>query len=83
MRGLTQREAWKTLPRMKEFAALILLIVLIVVGWNQPYKAHFGSVFGNPPPVVVTPAPAATAPVPPAPAAAGATPARDNRLFRF
>ena len=81
MRGLTLREVWKTLPRMKELAALILLIVLICIGWNQPYKAHFSSVVGDPPPVVAVPAPAPAMPdAPPAmaPAVPQATPARDN-----
>lgn len=34
---------------MKEFAALILFIVLIAVGWNQPFKVHFQSITGAPP----------------------------------
>lgn len=33
---------------MKEFAAFILLILLVLIGWNQPYKAHFSSVTGKP-----------------------------------
>ena len=67
---------------MKEFAAFILLIVLICVGWNQPYKAHFGSVIGEPPPVPSAPAPErppATSATPPAAVAVPqATPGRDN-----
>ena len=66
---------------MKEFAAFILLIVLICVGWNQPYKAHFSSVVGEPPPVTAAPAPVAARPDAPAataPAAPEATPARDS-----
>lgn len=50
---------------MKEIAALVLLTVLVVVGWNQSYKNHFDSLAGNPPPA--TPAPVATPP----PVAAG------------
>ena len=70
---------------MKEFAAFILLIVLVLVGWNQPYKTHFSSVVGDPPPM---PAAASattqdTSPAPSSPTAAAsavpqATPARDN-----
>ena len=68
---------------MKELVAFIFLIVLIGVGWNQPYKAHFSSVAGNPPPVIVVPAaPAPVAPPTPAVAAAPAPveapPARDG-----
>ena len=40
---------------MKEMAAFVLLIVLIGVGWNQPYRAHFGSVVGEPLPVLLVP----------------------------
>jgi hypothetical protein len=67
---------------MKELAAFILLIVLAVIGWNQPYKAHFNSMMGNPPPappvavVVPPPVPAATPAV--VQTAPPATPARDN-----
>ena len=67
---------------MKEMAAFVLLIVLIGVGWNQPYNAHFSSVVGEPPPVIVAPAAAApdaaSAPAAPATAPAAATPARDT-----
>ena len=65
---------------MKEMAAIILLVVLIGVGWNQPYKAHFTSVVGEPAPAVGVPV---SAPAPPAPGAAApapteAAPARDS-----
>ena len=66
---------------MKELAAFILLIVLIVIGWNQPYKAHFSSVVGDPPPAAPAPAAAPAAPLPPvvaAPAAPEPAPARDS-----
>ncbi len=70
---------------MKEFAAFILLIVLVLVGWSQPYKAHFSSVVGDPPPVLAAPpvatadaAPASSSPAGSAPAVPQATPARDN-----
>ena len=66
---------------MKELAAFILLIVLIVIGWNQPYKAHFSSVVGDPPPATPAPAAAPAAPVAPvaaAPAATEPAPARDS-----
>lgn len=62
---------------MKELAAFILLIVLICVGWNQPYRAHFSSVAGKP-------TAANGAPVAPAPPGSAArplpevTPARDS-----
>lgn len=65
---------------MKELAAFILLIVLVGVGWNQPYRAHFSSVAGKP--AVANGAP--VAPAPPASAASAArplpeaTPARDS-----
>ena len=65
---------------MKEMAAFLLLIVLIGVGWNQPYKAHFSSVVGEPTPVpAATPGAAAAPSAPPAAApAAEAAPARDS-----
>ena len=67
---------------MKEMAAFVLLIVLIGVGWNQPYKAHFTSVVGEPPPVVVSPSTAApgvpSAPGAGAPGAVEAAPDRDS-----
>lgn len=63
---------------MKEFAAFILLIVLVLVGWSQPYKAHFGRVTGNPPAVPAAPADGPPAAAPPARAVPQATPARDN-----
>ena len=59
---------------MKEFAAFIFLIILICVGWNQAYKAHFSSVVGKPPmggdADAGTPSAAHSAP--------GTTPAPDN-----
>ena len=67
---------------MKEIAALALLIVLVVVGWNQSYKNHFDGLMGNPPPT--TPAPAAVAsavaaaPSAVAPAVPAATPMQDQ-----
>lgn len=51
---------------MKELAAFTFLIVLVWVGWNQPYRAHFTSVVGDPPSILppsaeqVTPAGAAS-----------------------
>jgi hypothetical protein len=65
---------------MKEFAALILLIVLICIGWNQPYKAHFSSVIGDPPAVSAAPVAQGAMPAPASPAVAipQATPARDT-----
>ena len=70
---------------MKEFAAFILLIVLVCVGWNQPYKAHFSSVVGEPPPVPALPAKmpqdtasTSVAQTQPPPAVPQATPARDS-----
>lgn len=71
---------------MKELAAFLLLLVVAIGGWNQPYKAHYGSLLGHPP--AATPAPvAAAAPVPAAtPAvvrtAPPATPAPDNSWMR-
>ena len=73
---------------MKELAAFLLLIVLVVVGWNQPYKAHLDGMMGKPPPATPAPATPAAAPLPahaataaPLPpvaqAAPAATPARD------
>ena len=59
---------------MKELIAFLFLIVLIGVGWKQPYRAHFSSVAGNPLPVLTAPAPASSAPA----TAAAATPAREN-----
>lgn len=65
---------------MKEMAAFVLLIVLIGVGWNQPYKAHFSSVVGEPPPLPAAAPGAADAlsALPPAAPAAEAAPARDS-----
>ena len=65
---------------MKEFAAFILRIVLICVGWNQPYKAHFSSVVGEPPPGGGAGAVTAGSPGVPtaASAALGQTPAPDS-----
>ena len=60
---------------MKELLAFLFLIMLIGVGWNQPYRAHFSSVTGNAPPASTAPAPAASAS---ATAGAAATPAREN-----
>ncbi len=47
---------------MKELAAFTFLIVLVWVGWNQPYGAHFTSVVGDPP-SVPAPSPEQTIPV--------------------
>ena len=78
---MTCAGAWETLAGMKEFVAFLLFLVLICVGWNQPYKAHFSSVVGEPPPVLI-PAPAVpaapVAPVANAPAAPEPAPARDS-----
>lgn len=59
---------------MKELIAFLFLIMLISVGWKQPYRAHFSSVAGNPPPVLTATAPASSAPA----TAEAATPAREN-----
>lgn len=69
---------------MKEFVALVLVMVLIFIGWNQPFKTHFSSVVGDLPPAaaVISPplADASPASLPqgvPTPVAPQATPARD------
>ena len=66
---------------MKELVAFLFLIVLLGFGWNQPYKAHFSSLAGNPPPVppaALAPAPEAAASAAAAPAVATPAPARDS-----
>ena len=78
---MTSPEPVGTLARMKEFAAFILLILLVLVGWNQPYKAHFGSVIGKPSTPGGAVAVISEKPGPPAmvaPAVPRATPAADR-----
>jgi hypothetical protein len=34
---------------MKELVAFLFLIVLVAIGWNQPYRDHYRSIVGPDP----------------------------------
>jgi hypothetical protein len=65
---------------MREALVFVFLILLVWVGWRQPYSEHFGVVAGVPTPEakIATPTPA-----PDAGKARPATPAPHDRSWMF